>query len=477
MKSWRIVPVLAVFTLAAAACAKPASDAGLVARAGSHELTVDQVVQLLQDQEQLPAQREVIQTLADLWINYTLLADEAARDSTFQSIELEPLVRMQLDQETLMQFGDSAIPVDTAITETELRQLYERQAPSARLRARHILLTYPPQATQAQRDSVRAELESIRKRAVAGESFAALARRYSQDTGNAKKGGDLGEFGRGDLVPALENAAFKLQPGQISPIVESPFGLHIVKLEAKIIPPFDSVRDQYREQIQQERMIAAESTYVAGLEAKASPKIAEDAVDLVRQVASAPAERLTSRAQQRALITYPGGSYTVGQFQELVQTRNDQWRASVKAATDEQIDGYLHTLAQRELMLDKARQAGMAPSQARVDSLVEQTRGQITRIAGEIGVLHFDRAPGESMDPAVDRAVSSALKDVLSGAKGVVPLGPIAFQLRERTQTEVYDAGVGEALLRIGAIRAGRHPSPAEGQADTSVSTPDSTGR
>jgi len=418
----------------------------------------------------------VVKALADLWVDYTLLASEAAKDSTFHFLDLEPLIRMQLDQQMIAQYEDSVIQVDTAISETDLHDLYERQAPSARLHARHILLGYPPQATQAQRDSVRAEAEALRKRAVAGEDFAALARRYSQDQGNAQKGGDLGEFGRGDLLPALENAAFALEPGQISPVVESPFGLHIIKLESKTIPPFDSVQNQYRVQVQQRRYQQAESVYVAGLEAKASPKVTDGAADLVRQVASEPDARLSKRARGRALVTYEGGRYTVGQLVEFVQTRSDQWRQAVGGATDEQIEDFLNTMVQRELMIMKAREAGLEPSQARVDSLVEDTRGRIKQIADEIGVLHLDRAPGEPVAPAVDRAVNDVLDGVVSGAKDVVPLGPIVFQLRERSNVAIYDSGVGDAILRIAQVRAGRSASPAEA-GDTAGAAPDTAGR
>jgi len=476
MRKWLMLATLSALTLSAAACGDgPTSNEGLVARAGDHELTVDHVVNLLVDQEALPPQEPVVKALADLWVDYTLFASEAAQDSTFHFLDLEPLIRMQLDQQMIGQYEDSVIQVDTAISETELHDTYERQAPSARLHARHILLGYPPQATQAQRDSVRAEAEALRKRAVAGEDFAALARRYSQDQGNAQKGGDLGEFGRGDLLPALENAAFALDPGQISPVVESPFGLHIVELESKIVPPFDSVRDQYRAQVKQRRYQQAESTYVAGLEAQASPKVSDGAADLARQVASEPGARLSSRARSRALVTYDGGRYTVGQLVQFMQSRSDQWRQAVGGATDEQIDDFLNGMVQRELMIGKARDAGLEPPQARVDSLVEDTRNRIKQLADEIGVLHLDRAPGEPVGQAVDRAVNEVLDGVVSGAKNVVPLGPIAFQLRQRANVAIYDSGVGGAMLRIAQVRAGRSASPAEG-GDTTSAAPDTTG-
>jgi peptidyl-prolyl cis-trans isomerase D len=94
------------------------------------------------------------------------------------------------------------------------------------IRASHILLT-----TEGKDDAaVRAEAEKVLKEAKSGADFAALAKKYSKDESNAQQGGDLDFFGRGRMVPEFEQVAFAMKPGDISDLVKTEFGYHIIKL-------------------------------------------------------------------------------------------------------------------------------------------------------------------------------------------------------------------------------------------------------
>ena len=87
-----------------------------------------------------------------------------------------------------------------------------------------------PTIPETERDRVRAELAELRERVIKGESFSMLAALYSQDPGSARKGGELGFFPRGRMVAEFESAAFALKPGEVSPIIETQLGFHIIQL-------------------------------------------------------------------------------------------------------------------------------------------------------------------------------------------------------------------------------------------------------
>ena len=120
------------------------------------------------------------------------------------------------------------------------------------VRASHILLKTEGKDEAA----VRAQAEDVLKKAKAGADFAALAKQYSQDEGSAPNGGDLDYFGRGRMVPEFDAVVFAMEPGQISELVKTSFGFHIIKLAEKkagSTRPIDEVRPQLQDQLSNER--------------------------------------------------------------------------------------------------------------------------------------------------------------------------------------------------------------------------------
>src|SRR5947209_3519369 len=120
------------------------------------------------------------------------------------------------------------------------------------VRASHILLK-----TEGKDDAaVKAKAEEVLKQARGGADFAELAKKYSEDEGSAKNGGDLDYFGRGRMVPEFDQTVFAMQPGQISDLVKTQYGYHIIKLVDKktaTTRSLQEVRQQIVDQLSYER--------------------------------------------------------------------------------------------------------------------------------------------------------------------------------------------------------------------------------
>ncbi len=450
-KSFRMIVVTAA--VGVVACTADSTDTR-VARAHTFEFTADDAVQLVGPQTGLPNDPAVIQTVADIWIDYTLLAWTITEDSTLAQLDLDPLIQQQVDQEMILALRDSVIRPDTAVTVDELRELFAAEAPGVQLRARHILLGVPAQATEAQRDSVRTQMAGIRARIARGEDFGNLARQFSQDRGSGQQGGDLGFFERGFMVRPFDEAVFALSVGELSDIVETPYGYHVIRLEELVTPTFDDTRVEYRTRLQDMRLQAAESTYIAGVLADADSDISDGAADVVREVARSPRSSLSRRAANRRLVNYSGGSVTVEDLRDFMETRDASYRVSVIEANDQAIEtGVLEALLQRQLLARAADELGLSVSEAHRDSLTTVARSRFIEAARSLGLTGITPQDGESREEAVEAAVLNLMQAVVSNQTNVLPLGPIALTLRKQFRNEIFEAGIIATVTRLNQIR------------------------
>lgn len=132
----------------------------------------------------------------------------------------------------------------------------ERFTTPPSVHARHILFSLSATATDEEKQKARTAATEVLAKARAGEDFAKLAEKHSQDTASATNGGDLGSFQRGRMVKAFEDAAFALPAGGISDLVESQFGIHIIKVdsnEPEKVQPMSEVEAAIRQELLQER--------------------------------------------------------------------------------------------------------------------------------------------------------------------------------------------------------------------------------
>jgi peptidyl-prolyl cis-trans isomerase C len=227
-----------------------------------------------------------------------MLAREAEAIGDLESDELRWQVALQRDRllaEALLvrRIADAAAASDW---ETLAREHYtanrEDFATPERVGASHVLIRTGGERTDA--DALELA-EDIARRARAGEDFAALAVEFSEDPSAANNRGDLGLFGRGQMVPEFEEAAFALeQPGDIAGPVQSQFGYHVIRLndrQASEQRPFEAVRESIISDLQSRQAREIRQTEVERVRSMEGIVVDQDAVSALEQefVTAAPA--------------------------------------------------------------------------------------------------------------------------------------------------------------------------------------------
>ena len=192
---------------------------------------------------------------------------EAVRNDTREGMSADKLVESEIASKV-------AVKPEAVTDFYQKNQDKFQQGP--RVRASHILIGIPQNADAATKQQAKAKADALLKDLKSGKDFAATAKANSQDPGSAPNGGDLGYFEQGQMVPPFEQAAFALKPGEMSEIVESQFGYHIIKVadrqDSRVVP-LDEAKGQIEEFLSQQNRHAQTELFVNALRAKAKIEI------------------------------------------------------------------------------------------------------------------------------------------------------------------------------------------------------------
>ena len=185
-------------------------------------------------------------------------------------------LRFQFERDlAIRKLLDDQIGGKSTVSEKESRAYYDSNLESFKkpeqVRASHILIKVDPGADEAKKAEARKKIESLQAKLKNGEDFGALAKEYSEGP-SGPKGGDLGFFGRGQMVKPFEEAAFSMKPGQVSGMVETRFGYHLIMVTERTPEStlsYEEVKDRLEQYLKQQKAQEAIAAYVETLKGKA----------------------------------------------------------------------------------------------------------------------------------------------------------------------------------------------------------------
>jgi peptidyl-prolyl cis-trans isomerase C len=266
----------------------PGRRGGEIVRVGSAVLTESDVENLLPEGEKVPFTTEEKKIFVERWINQEILYQKAVSLGLLDDPRVRARLR-SLEQEFL---ADHIVFLElrdrTWVTEKEIEEDYERHKREYvyEYRVSHILVNTIESAEEV-------------KELLATKSFTWVANHYSVDPA-AKRGGDLGYLTKGNMITEFESVIFKMKPGEISDIVKSDFGYHIIKLigmrEAQVKVSLDDVREQIMNELVMEKREKAYMDFLSSLKTAADIEYIDETY--AREITAAGGDTMSSGGQQ-----------------------------------------------------------------------------------------------------------------------------------------------------------------------------------
>jgi hypothetical protein len=298
-----------------------------------------------------------------------------------------------------------------------------------------------------------------------------MARQNSQDPQSAIQGGSLGVFPRGAMVKEFDEATAALKPGEISPVIQTQYGFHIIRR-----PLFSEIKDKFLQAMQQGGMQAAESTYLAGLETSSKLEVKPGIAATVRAVVEYPNGH---RNDKTVLATSSIGKFTAADLARWMETFPPQAQVAerVKTAPDSMLPVFVKNFVRNELVLHSADSAKLGPD---AQQLTEVRKLFTTSLTNAWTALNLDpknlaaaaKSKGERAKLAAQRVEEYMTKLLAQQAQYVDVTQPVQNVLREKYDYTINPETLDQVLLEAAKIRLASDSTTKAGQPNSVVPVP-----
>ena len=430
--------VAACLILGVAACGDAknlfVSKGKVAAKAGDLTLSPERLAHILVGPRGMRVTKDAAAYVTGLWVDYALFAQAAAdgklpRDSADAARALWPEIaelRTKHWHDSLVARRPPAGPgaLDSVYAGNDVRVF------------QHILFSTGPKATPAAKTAARKQADATLARIKGGADFGKLATELSGDPGSKRDNGYLPPARRGQFVPAFDSAGWSLKPGELSGVVETQFGYHIIRR-----PDLEAVRERLTGFVGERGSQTSDSIYMEKLAADNKLMVAKNAAADMKAAVQNPEASLTSRKE---LTTFKGGKLTVAEYLRWVRALPPQYVAQLRVANDSALHGFARVLSLNLLLLREADSAKVNLTPEEWKQLYDRYTQAVDSLKTDLGFTPADTA-------LADSAVAAKLTQYFDGlVAGTVRMRPVPSALgtllREQGDYRVDEVGVSRAF-------------------------------
>ena len=441
----------------------------VAARAGSQELSVTRLGDLL-GASKIPLRRDIVATVADMWVNYQLLARAAAHNDSLNQPALIDEAMWPATTNTRIKKWYDVVAKNWASTDTAGNAA--AYASGKYLAARHILFNAAPGNSPAA-DSALRKAQQVRGQ-LTSANFAEMATKYNQPNA-AGPGGDLGVFPKEQMVPEFSSALAALKPGEISQPVRSQFGYHLIRRST-----YDEVKDQFAQMNNQAAARVGESTYVAKLNESSKVVVKPNAPAVVKAIAAQPDAH---RDDKTVIATSIMGDFTAARAAKWITAfpNVQQLRQQIQQAPDSMLPEFVKAVIRNELLLRQADSAKVTLDTAETNEIRRAFVGMVATTWSGLNI-----SPNRLADSAKTVAererlaaarVDNYMERLLTKDEQFIPIQPtLETALHSKYDYKVNPAGIDRALEHAQRIRAASDSTKAAQQPPSAVPMPGQPG-
>ncbi|MEO7332320.1 MAG: peptidylprolyl isomerase [Gemmatimonadota bacterium] len=432
------------------------AHANVAAEAAGHTLTTDSLASLMLEAKGARLTPETGEFLANLWVDYQLFGNAMVTGVLkTDSAAVAEVMWPEITEAIGGRWHDSLMAHRTSFSPGAFDSVYASDDASAVRVMQHVLVRVAPNGTPAERSVAQRKAMGILARARAGANFAQLARQYSDDRASQATGGVMNAAPRGAYVTPFDSAGWSLKPGEISGLVASPFGFHIIRR-----PAFSEVQGQIHDFMEYSASRRLDSLYMDSLASAKHLEVKSGAAGALR---AALEDAEGNRTSGKALATFDGGKLTVRETLRWTGSMPVQMVGQLRSATDSQMAGFVRALSQNVLLIADARANGISVTPEEFAALRQNYLAGLDTLRYTLGLTDavMDTSASESdRELATMLQIQAYIGRLLrrEAPARAIP-GPMTAYLRDRMSYRLNSAGIARAaevaLARRDSAQAG----------------------